>query len=83
MLSNLQTMNFPKIALKSDSTIEGGRKVIDKLKSLGADNPNCLIGYGSGYYYIDSNEEINTSVGLPTGYTLVTLEQKQKLFKLI
>lgn len=31
-------MNFPKITLR-DSTLEGGTKIITRLKSLGADNP--------------------------------------------
>ena len=76
-------MNFPKIALKGDSTFEGGAKIIIILKSLGADNPNDIRGYGSGYYFIDYYGNIDTEMYLPIGYKLVTLEQKQKLFKLI
>ena len=76
-------MNFPKIALKSDRTLEGGTKIINKLVSLGASNPNDIRGYGSGYYFIDYYGIIDTEMHLPIGYKLVTLEQKQKLFKLI
>ena len=76
-------MNFPKIALRGDSTLEGGTKIITRLKSLGADNPNDIRGYGSGYYFIDYYGNIDTEMYLPIGYKLVTLEQKQKLFKLI
>ena len=76
-------MSFPKIALKSDGTLEGGTKIITRLKSLGANNPNDIKGYGSGYYFIDYYGIIDTEIHLPEGYTLVALEQKQKLFKLI
>ena len=76
-------MEYPKIALKGDSTFEGGAKIIIILKSLGADNPNDIRGYGSGYYFIDYYGNIDTEMYLPIGYKLVTLEQKQKLFKLI
>ena len=76
-------MEYPKIALKGDSTFEGGAKIIIILKSLGADNPNDIRGYGSGYYFIDYYGNIDTEMHLPVGYKLVTLEQKQKLFKLI
>ena len=76
-------MSFPKIALKSDGTLEGGTKIITRLKSLGASNPNDIRGYGSGYYFIDYYGNIDTEMYLPIGYKLVTLEQKQKLFKLI
>ena len=76
-------MEYPKIALKGNSTFEGGAKIIIILKSLGADNPNDVRGYGSGYYFIDYYGNIDTEMHLPIGYKLVTLEQKQKLFKLI
>ena len=76
-------MEYPKIALKSDGTLEGGTKIITRLKSLGASNPNDIRGYGSGYYFIDYYGNIDTEMHLPVGYKLVTLEQKQKLFKLI
>ena len=76
-------MEYPKIALKGDSTLEGGTKIINKLVSLGASNPNDIRGYGSGYYFIDYYGNIDTEMYLPIGYKLVTLEQKQKLFKLI
>lgn len=76
-------MEYPKIAIKSDGTLEGGMKVIIKLISLGAENPNDLRGYGSGYYFIDIYGIIDTTMGIPEGYKLVALEQKQKLFKLI
>ena len=75
-------MSFPKIALKGDGTFKSGKQVINYLKSLGATNPDDYKGYGSGYYYIYGGE-INTTGFLPEDYTLVTLEQKQKLFKLI
>ena len=76
-------MEYPKIALKGDGTLERGTKIIIILKSLGADNPNDIRGYGSGYYFIDYYGNIDTEMHLPIGYKLVTLEQKQKLFKLI
>lgn len=76
-------MEYPKIAYEGDGTLEGGAKIITMLKSLGADNPNDFIGYGSGYYFIDYYGNIDTEMDLPIGYKLVTLEQKQKLFKLI
>ena len=76
-------MEYPKIALKGDSTFEGGAKIIIILKSLGADNPNDVRGYGSGYYFIDYYGNIDTEMHLPVGYKLVALEQKRKLFKLI
>ena len=76
-------MSFPKIAFKGDSTFEGGTKIINELVSLGASNPNDIRGYGSGYYFIDYYGNIDTEMHLPIGYKLVTLEQKQKLFKLI
>ena len=76
-------MEYPKIALKGDSTFEGGAKIINELVSLGASNPNDIRGYGSGYYFIDYYGIIDTEMHLPIGYKLVTLEQKQKLFKLI
>ena len=75
-------MEYPKTALKSDGTLKGGMKVINYLESFGATNPNNYKGYGSGYYYIYAGE-IYTSYDLQTGYTEVTIEQKQKLFKLI
>ena len=76
-------MKYPKIAFKGDSTLEGGTKIINELVSLGASNPNDIRGYGSGYYFIDYYGIIDTEMHLPIGYELVTLEQKQKLFKLI
>ena len=77
-------MEYPKIALKSDGTFEGGNKVINKLISLGASNPDDLIGHGKDcFYFIDYYGNIDTEIYLPAGYKLVTLEQKQKLFKLI
>lgn len=76
-------MSFPKIALKSDGTLEGGTKIITRLKSLGASNPDDFKGYGSGCYFINYYGNIDLEEHLPVGYTLVTLEQKQKLFKLI
>lgn len=76
-------MEYPKIALKGDNTLEGGAKIIIILKSLGADNPSDIRGYGSGYYFIDYYGNIDKEMHLPVGYKLVTLEQKQKLFKLI
>ena len=77
-------MEYPKIALKSNGTFEGGNKVINKLISLGASNPDDLIGHGKDYFYfIDYYGNIDTEMHLPVGYKLVTLEQKQKLFKLI
>ena len=76
-------MEYPKIALKSDGTLEGGTKIITRLKSFGADNPNDIRGYGSGYYFIDYYGNIDSEMHLPVGYKLVTLEQKRKLFKLI
>lgn len=75
-------MEYPKIALKSGGTFKGGKQVINYLESFGATNPDDYKGYGSGYYYIYGGE-INTTGYFPEGYTLVTLEQKQKLFKLI
>ena len=72
-----------KIAYKGDGTLEGGTKIITRLKSLGATNPDDYEGYGSGYYFIDYYGIIDTEMHLPIGYKLVTLEQKQKLFKLI
>ena len=77
-------MSFPRIALKSDGTFKGGNKVINKLISLGASNPDDLIGHGKDYFYfIDYYGNIDSEIHLPVGYTLVALEQKQKLFKLI
>lgn len=76
-------MEYPKIAFKGDSTFEGGAKIIIILKSLGADNPNDIRGSGSRYYFIDYYGNIDTAMHLPVGYKLVTLEQKQRLFKLI
>ena len=76
-------MEYPKIALKGNDTLEGGTKIINELVSLGASNPNDIRGYGSGYYFIDYYGNIDTEMYLPVGYKLVTLEQKQKLFKLI
>lgn len=77
-------MEYPKIALKSDGTFEGGMKVINKLISLGASNPDDLIGHGKDYFYfIDYYGNIDVEAHLPVGYKLVALEQKQKLFKLI
>ena len=76
-------MEYPKIAFKGDGTLEGGAKIINELVSLGASDPDDLKGYGSGYYFIEYYGIIDTEMCLPIGYKLVTLEQKQKLFKLI
>jgi len=79
-------MNFPKIALRGDSTLEGGNKIINKLISLGASNPNDIRGYGSGYYFIDYYGNIDTEMYLPIGYKLIShiSELKStKLFKLL
>ena len=77
-------MEWPKIALKSDGTLEEGMKVINKLVSLGASNTSDLIGHGKDYFYfIDYYGNIDIEAHLPVGYKLVALEQKQKLFKLI
>ena len=76
-------MKYPKIALKSDGTLEGGTKIITRLKSLGASNPDDFKGYGSGFYFTDYYGNIDSEIHIPAGYKLVTLEQKQKLFKLI
>ena len=76
-------MEYPKIALKSDGTVETGEIIITYLKSLGTSNPNNYKGYGAGYYFINHCGEIDTELYFPEDYTLVTLEQKQKLFKLI
>ena len=76
-------MEYPKIALKSDGTLEGGKQVINYLESFGATNSDDYEGYGSGYYFINYYGNIDTEIHLPIGYKLVALEQKQKLFKLI
>ena len=77
-------MEYPKIALKSDGTFKVGNKVINKLISLGASNPDDLIGHGKDYFYfIDYYGNIDVEMHLPVGYKLVALEQKRKLFKLI
>ena len=76
-------MEYPKIALKGDGTFEKGMKIINELVSLGASNPVDFKGYGYGFYFIDYYGNIDSEIHLPEGYTLVALEQKQKLFKLI
>lgn len=76
-------MEYPKIALKGDGTLEMGEKIITKLKSLGGSNSRSYGGNSDSYYYIDGIGNINVSNHPPEKYKLVTLEQKQKLFKLI
>lgn len=71
-------MSFPKIALKGSPT------TIKQLESLGGYNSAGCKGFNPYYYYfIDYYGNIDTEMYLPIGYKLVTLEQKQKLFKLI
>ena len=76
-------MEYPKIALKGDGTRKTGIEVINNLISLGAKNDYNYEGYGYCYYFINSCGGISTKDNFPAGYKLVTLEQKQKLFKLI
>ena len=77
-------MEYPKIALKSDGTEETGDKIIGKLISLGGINKDGYRAYSNlNYYFITYEGIIDYEYILPRGYKLVTLEQKQKLFKLI
>ena len=76
-------MEYPKIAFKGDGTLETGEKIITRLKSLGGSNPINHKGTGTIYYCINSVGNINIKNHIPEKYKLVTLYQKQKLFKLI
>ena len=76
-------MSFPLITLKGDGTLETGEKIITRLRSLGASNSHNYTGFVNAYYYINCIGDITNTIYFPVGYKLVTLEQKQKLFKLI
>lgn len=76
-------MEYPKIALKGDGTLEMGEKIITRLKSLGGSNSGRCRGNSDSYYYINGIGNIIGSNYPPEKYKRVTLEQKQKLFKLI
>ena len=71
-----QEIYLPKIVLEADGTKERGKAIIKYLESLGGKNISAFLGNDkSGYYFINSIDNICADTSLPYGYTLIDLPE--------